>query len=85
MKLILLAIFLIQLNQHVNGFNLQSMFNRDKTSTGLKFNYQNCGPPNDPMIVEALSVSPDPVHFPGVLNITAAVSLAKNITSPLTV
>lgn len=51
----------------------------------IKFSYQNCGPPSDPLQVQALSVAPDPIHFPGNLTISAAVSLTTNVSSPVTV
>ena len=51
----------------------------------IKFSYSNCGPKTDPLQVQALSVSPDPIHFPGNLTITAAAALSSNISSPITV
>ena len=74
MKFILIAIALLQINQLINC-----------DETNIKFSFQNCGPATDPFIVQALSVAPDPIHFPGNVTVTAAVSLAKDITSPVQV
>jgi hypothetical protein len=31
----------------------------------LKFSYQNCGPDNDPFIINSLNIQPDPIELPG--------------------
>ncbi|XP_071426564.1 ganglioside GM2 activator-like isoform X2 [Pithys albifrons albifrons] len=46
------------------------------------FSWENCGP-NDPVVVQSLSLSPDPIRFPGRLTVSARVSVQKNVTSPV--
>ncbi|XP_048816056.1 ganglioside GM2 activator [Lagopus muta] len=49
------------------------------------FSWEDCGNGQDPVVIQSLSVSPDPVSIPGNLSISAAVSSSVAITSPLKV
>lgn len=51
----------------------------------LKFSYQNCGPDNDPFIINSLDIKPDPIQLPGNLTISGDISFKANITAPLQV
>uniref|UniRef100_A0A8B9QFG4 GM2 ganglioside activator n=1 Tax=Apteryx owenii TaxID=8824 RepID=A0A8B9QFG4_APTOW len=47
------------------------------------FSWENCGDGKDPVVLQSLSVAPDPITIPGSLRISAAVTSAKALTSPL--
>jgi hypothetical protein len=79
-----LAIVIIVLLQYISCSQLlQSLIVGNDEN--IKFSFANCGPKTDPLQVQALSISPDPFHFPANLTITAAVALANNVSSPVTV
>lgn len=76
-KILILLAFL-QLSSHINCKTIS-------IGDTFKFSYKNCGPSNDPLQIQALSVVPDPIHFPGLLNISATVSLAQSVPAPISV
>ncbi|XP_010215979.1 PREDICTED: ganglioside GM2 activator [Tinamus guttatus] len=47
------------------------------------FSWENCGDGKDPVVLQSLSVAPDPITIPGNLRISAAVTGTKGLTSPL--
>ncbi|NWI09275.1 SAP3 protein, partial [Crypturellus soui] len=47
------------------------------------FSWENCGDGKDPVVLQSLSVAPDPISIPGNLRISAAVTGTKALTSPL--
>ncbi|NXW89682.1 SAP3 protein, partial [Alopecoenas beccarii] len=49
------------------------------------FSWENCGDGKDPVVLQSLSVAPDPVTIPGSLRVSAAVSSKKTMASPLKV
>ncbi|KGL79351.1 Ganglioside GM2 activator, partial [Tinamus guttatus] len=49
------------------------------------FSWENCGDGKDPVVLQSLSVAPDPITIPGNLRISAAVTGTKGLTSPLKV
>ncbi|XP_042682206.1 ganglioside GM2 activator [Centrocercus urophasianus] len=49
------------------------------------FSWEDCGNRQDPVVIQSLSVAPDPISIPGTLSISAAVSSSAAITSPLKV
>ncbi|KFP35901.1 Ganglioside GM2 activator, partial [Chlamydotis macqueenii] len=49
------------------------------------FAWENCGDGSDPVVLQSLSVAPDPITIPGSLRISAAVSSSKALASPLKV
>lgn len=49
------------------------------------FSWEDCGNGRDPVVLQSLSVAPDPISIPGTLRISAAVSSSKAMTSPLKV
>ncbi|NXS48510.1 SAP3 protein, partial [Balaeniceps rex] len=49
------------------------------------FAWENCGDRRDPVVLQSLSVAPDPISIPGSLRISAAVSSSKTIASPVKV
>lgn len=49
------------------------------------FSWEDCGNGRDPVVLQSLSVAPDPISIPGNLHISAAVSSSKAMTSPLKV
>lgn len=49
------------------------------------FAWENCGDKRDPVVVQSLSVAPDPISIPGSLRISAAVKSGKTMASPLKV
>ncbi|XP_071426512.1 ganglioside GM2 activator-like [Pithys albifrons albifrons] len=46
------------------------------------FAWENCGD-KDPVVVQSLSVAPDPISIPGSLRVSAAVNNGKTMASPL--
>lgn len=51
----------------------------------LGFAWENCGKPDDPAVLKALSVSPDPIGIPGDLTASASGSTSVALVSPLSV
>lgn len=51
----------------------------------LGFSWENCGKPDDPAVLKALSVSPDPIGIPGDLTASASGSTSVALVSPLSV
>lgn len=49
------------------------------------FAWENCGDKRDPVVLQSLSVAPDPISIPGSLRVSAAVKSAKTMASPLKV
>lgn len=49
------------------------------------FSWENCGEGKDPVVLQSLSVAPDPISIPGNLRISAAVNGNKAMASPLKV
>ncbi|EOB07939.1 Ganglioside GM2 activator, partial [Anas platyrhynchos] len=49
------------------------------------FSWENCGEGKDPVVLQSLSVAPDPISIPGNLRISAAVNGNKPMASPLKV
>lgn len=49
------------------------------------FAWENCGDKRDPVVLQSLSVAPDPISIPGRLRVSAAVKSGKSMGSPLTV
>lgn len=49
------------------------------------FSWEDCGNGRDPVVLQSLSVAPDPISIPGTLRISAAASSSKAMTSPLKV
>ncbi|KAM9603842.1 ganglioside GM2 activator [Morphnus guianensis] len=49
------------------------------------FAWENCGDRRDPVVLQSLSVAPDPISIPGSLRVSAAVSSGKAMASPLKV
>ena len=50
------------------------------------FQWQNCGAPDKEwMVVESLSILPDPIFIPGTITINATVAVNKTVHSPLQV
>uniref|UniRef100_A0A8C3BV38 GM2 ganglioside activator n=1 Tax=Cairina moschata TaxID=8855 RepID=A0A8C3BV38_CAIMO len=47
------------------------------------FSWENCGEGKDPVVLQSLSVAPDPISIPGNLRISAAVNGNKAMASPL--
>ncbi|XP_025903320.1 ganglioside GM2 activator [Nothoprocta perdicaria] len=47
------------------------------------FSWENCGDGKDPVVLQSLSVAPDPITIPGNLRISAAVTGTKALASPL--
>uniref|UniRef100_A0A8C0I9Z1 GM2 ganglioside activator n=2 Tax=Strigidae TaxID=30459 RepID=A0A8C0I9Z1_BUBBB len=47
------------------------------------FAWENCGDKRDPVVLQSLSVAPDPISIPGSLRVSAAVSSSKAMASPL--
>uniref|UniRef100_A0A8B9MDR1 GM2 ganglioside activator n=1 Tax=Accipiter nisus TaxID=211598 RepID=A0A8B9MDR1_9AVES len=47
------------------------------------FAWENCGDRRDPVVLQSLSVAPDPISIPGSLRVSAAVSSGKAMASPL--
>ncbi|KFZ69169.1 Ganglioside GM2 activator, partial [Podiceps cristatus] len=47
------------------------------------FAWENCGDGKDPVVLQNLSVAPDPITIPGSLRISAAVSSSRAVSSPL--
>ncbi|XP_072728755.1 ganglioside GM2 activator isoform X1 [Ciconia boyciana] len=47
------------------------------------FAWENCGDKRDPVVLQSLSVAPDPISIPGSLRISAAVSSNKTMAAPL--
>jgi hypothetical protein len=86
---VLIAILALQFQYANAKFNLGKIFDfyskKIQHRSNYTFSYQNCGPASDPVKIDALSVLPQPIHFPGVLTINAAGTLMTNITAPLTV
>ncbi len=83
----ILLISIVLIIQCEGKYNLQKLYKAyaNELEENVKFSYQNCGPPSDPVKINALSVSPDPLHVPGVITISAAATLEKDLTAPLTV
>ena len=68
--------------------NVLEKYEKKPTSimpANIKFSYSNCGPSTDPLFVQSLSVSPDPIKLPGTITVTGAFEFTKNITGPITV
>jgi ganglioside GM2 activator len=80
----LLFIFNCQIDCKYNANKLLSKYN-SIDEENIKFNYKNCGPSSDPLIFKSLSLSPDPIHFPGDVIVSADVSLKTNLSSPIQV
>lgn len=49
------------------------------------FAWENCGDKRDPVVLQSLSVAPDPISIPGSLRVSAAVKSGKTMGSPLKV
>lgn len=49
------------------------------------FAWENCGDKRDPVVLQSLSVAPDPITIPGSLRVSAAVKSGKTMGSPLKV
>lgn len=49
------------------------------------FAWENCGDGKDPVVLQSLSVAPDPISIPGSLRVSAAASSSKTMASPLKV
>uniref|UniRef100_A0A8C6N7H6 Uncharacterized protein n=1 Tax=Melopsittacus undulatus TaxID=13146 RepID=A0A8C6N7H6_MELUD len=47
------------------------------------FAWENCGDRRDPVVLQSLSVAPDPISIPGSLRVSAAVNSGKTMASPL--
>ncbi|XP_009575463.1 PREDICTED: ganglioside GM2 activator, partial [Fulmarus glacialis] len=47
------------------------------------FAWENCGDRTDPVVLQSLSVAPDPISIPGSLRVSAAVSSGKTMAPPL--
>lgn len=47
------------------------------------FAWENCGDKSDPVVLQSLSVAPDPISIPGSLRVSAAVKSGKTMGSPL--
>ncbi|NXO19344.1 SAP3 protein, partial [Oriolus oriolus] len=47
------------------------------------FAWENCGDKRDPVVLQSLSVAPDPISIPGSLRVSAAVKSGKTMGSPL--
>ncbi|NXQ06713.1 SAP3 protein, partial [Vidua macroura] len=47
------------------------------------FAWENCGDKRDPVVLQSLSVAPDPISIPGSLRVSAAVKSGKTMSSPL--
>lgn len=39
-----------------------------KNTGSLKFSWHNCGPVSDPFQLKSISISPDPIVIPGMIN-----------------
>lgn len=81
---LLLFFFIYQIECKYNANKLLNKYNVIDEEN-LKFSYKNCGPSSDPLQFKSLTLSPDPIHFPGDVFVSADVSLANNLTSPITV
>lgn len=55
-----------------------------KSSRVEAFQWQNCGN-NDPATVMSLSVTPDPLQFPGTVNIAGKLQFNSSFAAPLPV
>ncbi|XP_068181599.1 ganglioside GM2 activator [Antennarius striatus] len=49
----------------------------------LRFDWKNCGQPNNPAVLRTLTVSPDPIKIPGSLTASASGSTSVELRSPL--
>ncbi|NXL83163.1 SAP3 protein, partial [Alectura lathami] len=47
------------------------------------FSWEDCGDGKDPIVLQSLSVTPDPIRIPGTLRVSAAVTSSNALTSPL--
>jgi hypothetical protein len=70
----IVIVLIVAVGQISCKYNIQKIFEHynsmlekhRKPSNQLKISYENCGPSTDPFWVDSLSVTPDPVHIPGV-------------------
>lgn len=49
------------------------------------FAWENCGDKKNPVVLQSLSVAPDPISIPGSLRVSAAVSSSKTMDAPVKV
>ncbi|XP_035017951.2 ganglioside GM2 activator [Hippoglossus stenolepis] len=51
----------------------------------LGFEWKNCGKPDDPAVLKALALSPDPITIPGELTASASGATSVELATPLSV
>lgn len=49
----------------------------------LRFDWKNCGKPDDPAVLKTLSVAPDPIKIPGDLKAEASGTTSVDLAAPL--
>ncbi|KAM6322538.1 ganglioside GM2 activator-like isoform 2-T2 [Podargus strigoides] len=47
------------------------------------FAWENCGDAREPVVLQTLSVSPDPIALPGTVRVSAAITTHKTLATPL--
>ena len=87
LKLMIFALVLVlSLNNVDSKYNLnklQKNYVSYKLNDKAKFSFSSCGPSSDPVVLNSLTIQPDPVKVPGQITFSGDVSLKQNITGPL--
>ncbi|KAG8225758.1 hypothetical protein J437_LFUL005717, partial [Ladona fulva] len=60
-------------------------FTKQNARNKLRIAWSNCGTDSDPVKINDLTITPEPLSVPGLLTLTADVDLKSNITSPIKV
>ena len=79
---ILCLFFITEDNEVQCKFNLKNILNNVETKSE---SFENCGPSTDVLQIKTLSILPDPLNLQGNITLSAGITLAKNVTGPLTV
>nr|XP_025974463.1 ganglioside GM2 activator [Dromaius novaehollandiae] len=90
MRAALLALCALQLCPAVRGGRGRPQVVVERSGAGKLrkvggFSWENCGDGKDPVVLQSLSVAPDPITIPGHLRISVAINSSKALTSPLKV